>query len=69
MIAGMALAVALLLGVPAGAEAHPLLVGPWSAETPGGPSVYEFGPGEYVGNGSSSNSGCRPSHAFTTGEL
>jgi hypothetical protein len=45
-------AVVLLLSQPGQAPAHPHLLGAWSAEVPpGGLSVYEFGPGEYVGAG------------------
>jgi hypothetical protein len=45
------LAAALALSTPTVASAHPLLVGPWGAPTPGGPSVFDFGPGEYMGGG------------------
>jgi hypothetical protein len=45
-----ALAAVLLSQVPA--QAHPQLLGRWSAEVPaGGLTVYEFGPGEYKGVG------------------
>jgi hypothetical protein len=41
-----------LLCQPGTAQAHPHLVGKWSAPVPpGGLMVYEFGPSEYIGNG------------------
>ena len=41
-----------LLCQPATAQAHPLLIGRWSAASPpGSVMVYEFGPSEYLGNG------------------
>jgi hypothetical protein len=43
---------ALLLCVPAPASAHPQLIGEWAGEvTRGSVTVYNFGPGEYLGNG------------------
>src|SRR5262245_20082345 len=46
------LAAALMLALPAVSQAHPCLVGAYSAPVPGcGPTVYEFGPGEYQGCG------------------
>jgi len=41
-----------LLVQPAAVEAHPLLIGRWSAPVPaGGQTTYEFGPGVYLDNG------------------
>jgi hypothetical protein len=41
-----------LLCQPAPAQAHPLLIGKWSASVPaGGQATYVFGPGEYLDNG------------------
>jgi hypothetical protein len=47
------LAVAALLSwLASRAEAHPHLVGPWRVNVPpGGFMLLEFGPGEYLGNG------------------
>jgi hypothetical protein len=48
LVAVLAVATAL----PGTASAHPLLVGTWRGELPpGAPTIYEFGPGEYVGGG------------------
>lgn len=45
------LAAGFLSCLPGNAQAHPNLVGRWVAPVPPGSSmVYDFGPGEYVGN-------------------
>src|SRR5438309_2032911 len=45
-------AAAWLLGQAGGADAHPLLIGQWHATSPkAGAVMYDFGPGEYLGNG------------------
>ena len=45
------LAAGLLSCLSGNAQAHPYLVGRWVAPVPPGSSlVYDFGPGEYVGN-------------------
>jgi hypothetical protein len=46
-----ALIIAFLLGSAGNVQAHPCLVGRWIADLPCGPTVYEFTPGKYVGNG------------------
>ncbi len=47
------LAVAVMFLCQSGnAQAHPQLIGTWSAPVPpGGSMVYEFGPARYIGNG------------------
>jgi hypothetical protein len=51
-ILAAALVAALLLGQAGDAQAHPCLVGQYSVQVPGcGPTVYDFGPGEYQGTG------------------
>jgi hypothetical protein len=43
---------ALLLWLPGAASAHPQLVGEWAGQvTPGAVTVYDFGPGQYLGPG------------------
>lgn len=52
MVLAAVFAAAVVLAAPQAASAHPLMVGIFRGElAPGAPSTYEFGPGEYVGNG------------------
>jgi hypothetical protein len=47
----LVLAAGVMSCLPGKSLAHPHLVGRWVAEAPpGGSMVYDFGPGEYVGN-------------------
>jgi hypothetical protein len=52
IISAVLVAAAFLLGMPTDAQSHPCIVGQYSVQVPGcGPTVYDFGPGEYQGNG------------------